>query len=43
MTVNVLGLGFKAPGLLRIENRIRPLGAGEIYGSYRAMRSRSLL
>jgi hypothetical protein len=29
MTANVLGLGFKTPGLLRIENRIRPLGAGE--------------
>ena len=43
MTVNVFGLGFKAPGLLRIGNKIRRLGTGEEHGSYRAMRSRSLL
>jgi len=28
-TANFFGLALKAPGLLRIENRIRPLGAGE--------------
>ncbi len=28
-TANFIGLALKAPGLLRIENKIRPLGTGE--------------
>ena len=29
MTVNFFGLAFKAPGLLRVVNKMRPLGAGD--------------